>query len=112
MEHYGCLVDMYGRAGMIKEAYRVIKNMSMEPSSIMLRSFIRAELLRDQVDDANHVLSGNMSSLSGYWNEVDDARVAMKGILCAVSMICKRQIHNSKHVIHKGLNYKSKFGIL
>nr|XP_043622636.1 pentatricopeptide repeat-containing protein At4g21065-like [Erigeron canadensis] len=96
MEHYGCMVDMYGRAGMIEEAYDVIRNMPMEPNSVMLRSFISAYknhgnrisfddnlvklLLKIEPDlGANYVLSANMSSLSGYWNEVDDMRVSMKG---------------------------------
>nr|GEY35877.1 hypothetical protein [Tanacetum cinerariifolium] len=96
MEHYGCMVDMFGRAGMIDEAYRVIKNMPMEPNSIMLRSFISAYKIHGSsvgFDDdlvklvlkiepdlgANYVLSANMSSLSGYWNKVGDTRVAMKG---------------------------------
>lgn len=96
MEHYGCMVDMFGRAGMIEEAYDVIRNMPMEPNSIILRSFISAHknhgsrvsfddnlvklLLKIEPDlGANYVLSASMSSISGYWSEVDDMRDAMKG---------------------------------
>ncbi|XP_071688883.1 pentatricopeptide repeat-containing protein At3g47530-like [Rutidosis leptorrhynchoides] len=87
MEHYGCMVDMYGRAGMIEEAYEVIRNMPMGPNAIMLRSFISAyknhgckirldddfvKLLLEIEPDlgANYVLSATVSSVSGYWSKV------------------------------------------
>ncbi|KAJ0780306.1 putative tetratricopeptide-like helical domain superfamily [Helianthus annuus] len=96
MEHYGCMVDMFGRAGMIEEAYHVLKSMPMEPNAIVLRSFISAyknyesmitfddnlvKLLLEIEPDlgSNYVLSANVSSVSGYWSEVDDVRDAMKG---------------------------------
>ncbi|XP_024986918.1 pentatricopeptide repeat-containing protein At4g21065-like isoform X2 [Cynara cardunculus var. scolymus] len=98
MEHYGCMVDMFGRAGMIEEAYDVLRNMPMEPNSIMLRSFMSAYknhgISRSSFDEnlmklllkiepevgANYILSATVSSVSGYWSDVDDMRVAMKGI--------------------------------
>ncbi|KAL8254561.1 hypothetical protein R6Q59_032782 [Mikania micrantha] len=95
MEHYGCMIDMFGRAGMIEEAYYVLKTMPMEPNSIILRSFISAYknhgsrisfddnlvklLLKIEPDfGSNYVISANISSESGYWSDVDDTRVAMK----------------------------------
>ncbi|PQM33543.1 hypothetical protein Pyn_17398 [Prunus yedoensis var. nudiflora] len=42
LEHYGCLVDLLGRAGLIEEAYEINKNMPMEPNSVILRSFLGA----------------------------------------------------------------------
>lgn len=42
IEHYGCIVDMPGRAGLIEEAYQVIKNMPMGLNSVILRSFLGA----------------------------------------------------------------------
>lgn len=33
--HYGCMVDMVGRAGLVKEAYEIIRNMPMNPNSIV-----------------------------------------------------------------------------
>ncbi|KAK2975467.1 hypothetical protein RJ640_028573 [Escallonia rubra] len=96
MEHYGCMVDMFGRAGMIEEAYQLIRSMPMEPNSVVLRSFISSckqhgsvvrideyfrQLLLDIEPDhgANYVLAAAVSSLSGYWSEVDDLRISMKG---------------------------------
>ncbi|KAK2973064.1 hypothetical protein RJ640_002631 [Escallonia rubra] len=96
MEHYGCMVDMFGRAGMIEEAYQLIRSMPMDPNSVVLRSFISSckqhgsvvrideyfrQLLLDIEPDhgANYVLAAAVSSLSGYWSEVDDLRISMKG---------------------------------
>ncbi|KAG5566188.1 hypothetical protein RHGRI_001953 [Rhododendron griersonianum] len=96
MEHYGCMIDMLGRAGMIEEAYRVIKSMPMEPNSVILRSFIGASknhgevvcldenlrklLLQIEPDlGANYVLAACVSSVSENWNDVASLRDAMKG---------------------------------
>ncbi|KAK9141608.1 hypothetical protein Syun_011008 [Stephania yunnanensis] len=35
MAHYGCMVDLLGRAGHLKEAQEVIQNMPMKPNSIV-----------------------------------------------------------------------------
>ena len=95
MEHYGCMVDMFARSGMIEEAYEIIKNMPMEPNSVILRSFIGACRSHGRVLDfdenlrrllleiepgigANYVLASGVSSLSGCWNEAADLRVSMK----------------------------------
>ncbi|GMQ00636.1 hypothetical protein CsSME_00047637 [Camellia sinensis var. sinensis] len=96
MEHYGCMVDMLGRAGMIEEAYQVIKNMPMEPNSIILRSFIGScknhghvvcfdenlKKLLLQIEPnlgANYVLAACVSSVSENWNDAAGLRAAIKG---------------------------------
>lgn len=95
MEHYGCMVDLFGRAGLIDEAYKIIKNMPMEPNSVIIRCFLGACRTHGQsfcFDDnlrklllklepelgANYVLAANASSLSGCWNDAADLRIAMK----------------------------------
>lgn len=95
MEHYGCMVDMFARAGMIEEAYEIMKNMPMEPNSVILRSFIGACRNHDRVFGfnenlrrlllemepeigANYILASGVSSLFGCWNEAADLRVSMK----------------------------------
>ncbi|KAF5205435.1 Pentatricopeptide repeat-containing protein, partial [Thalictrum thalictroides] len=35
IQHYGCLVDLLGRSGMVKEAKMVIDNMPMEPAAVI-----------------------------------------------------------------------------
>ncbi|KAK9999720.1 hypothetical protein SO802_019323 [Lithocarpus litseifolius] len=95
MEHYGCMVDLLGRAGLINEAYEIIKNMPVEPNSVIIRSFLgacrtygwnfclddnlRKLLLKLEPElGANYVLAANVSTLSGFWNDAADLRVAMK----------------------------------
>ncbi|KDP37059.1 hypothetical protein JCGZ_06115 [Jatropha curcas] len=40
--HYGCMVDLLGRAGHLKEAHEVIKNMPMKPNSIVWGALLGA----------------------------------------------------------------------
>ncbi|KAI6685577.1 hypothetical protein NL676_031490 [Syzygium grande] len=95
MEHYGCMVDLLGRAGLIEEAHRIIEMMPMEPNSIILRSFIGACRIHGhfvKLDDdlmklliklepdagANYVLAANMSSLSSSWTDAAELWLSMK----------------------------------
>ncbi|PQQ11331.1 pentatricopeptide repeat-containing protein [Prunus yedoensis var. nudiflora] len=72
----------------------LIKNMPMEPNSVILRSFLgacrnhgvaialddklRKLLISEPNLGANYVLAASVSSLSGCWNDAADIRVAMK----------------------------------
>ncbi|CAH9103476.1 unnamed protein product [Cuscuta epithymum] len=96
MEHYGCMVDLLGRAGKIEEAYQVIVHMPMELNSVILRSFISAckqherivphinenlkELLPRIEPDiaANYVLAANRSSNQGNWDDADGLQTYVK----------------------------------
>lgn len=40
--HYGCIVDLLGRAGHLKEAYEVIQNMPMKPNSVVWGTLLGA----------------------------------------------------------------------
>lgn len=42
IQHYGCMVDLMGRAGMIKEAYDLIMSMSIKPNDVIWRSLLSA----------------------------------------------------------------------
>lgn len=92
MEHYGCMVDLFGRAGKIKEAYQIIVSMPMEPNSVILRSYLSAckhhdsacylderlkHLLIELEPDigSNYVLAAGISSSTRYWNAMK-----MKGL--------------------------------
>ncbi|KZV50549.1 pentatricopeptide repeat-containing protein-like [Dorcoceras hygrometricum] len=95
MEHYGCMVDLLGRAGKIEEAYRMIMSMPMEPNSVILRSYLSSckhqgriicadslllKLLLETEPEigANYVLAGSVSSLQGYSNCINNTRNDMK----------------------------------
>lgn len=96
VQHYGCMVDLLGRAGLIELAYQMIKKMPMEPNPIILRSFVAACTTHRQavyLDDslirlmlklepevgANYVLAANLSSLSCSWDDAAELRLMMKG---------------------------------
>ncbi|ONK65351.1 uncharacterized protein A4U43_C07F36220 [Asparagus officinalis] len=91
MEHYGCLVDLLGRAGLIEEAYKFIKEMPVKPNAVILRSLlgccrkigefcdIKGELMESLIKeepdlDANYVLAANFAAFSGKWKDVVDIR--------------------------------------
>lgn len=92
VEHYGCMVDLLGRAGLIQEAYDIIKGMPMEPNDVILRSFLGAcrnhgwvpslddDLLAKLESElgANYVLTANVFSTCDSWKDANDLRVAMK----------------------------------
>ncbi|XP_055818590.1 pentatricopeptide repeat-containing protein At2g36730-like [Solanum dulcamara] len=95
MEHYGCMVDMFGRAGELEEAYDIIRSMPIGPNSVILRSFISAckhhgripcteENIRDillKIEPdlgSNYVLASSLSYLSGYCSDANSLRSVMK----------------------------------
>ncbi|KAG9154663.1 hypothetical protein Leryth_021155 [Lithospermum erythrorhizon] len=40
IQHYGCMVDLFGRSGMLAEALELIHNMPMEPNDVIWRSLL------------------------------------------------------------------------
>lgn len=42
IEHYGCMVDLLGRAGLVKEAYEFIQSMPMLPNPVIWRTLLGA----------------------------------------------------------------------
>ncbi|KAL6011003.1 hypothetical protein ACLOJK_001447 [Asimina triloba] len=42
VEHYGCMVDILGRAGQVEEAWNLIQGMAMEPDVLVLKSLLSA----------------------------------------------------------------------
>ncbi|KAG6438170.1 hypothetical protein SASPL_103107 [Salvia splendens] len=58
LEHYGCYMDLLGRAGEVEEAYDVVCRMPMEPSPGMLSSLVSACRVYGRLDVAEKV--GNM----------------------------------------------------
>ncbi|KAJ6830877.1 putative pentatricopeptide repeat-containing protein [Iris pallida] len=93
-EHYGCLVDLLGRAGRLEEAEKVVREMPVKPSAIVYRSLLGAcrrhndsemgermiaDLLRLEPEHGgNYVLQSNMYADANRWNDVGRVRKAMK----------------------------------
>ncbi|KAG6575603.1 Pentatricopeptide repeat-containing protein, partial [Cucurbita argyrosperma subsp. sororia] len=96
--HYGCLVDLLARAGHLKEAHEVIKNMPIEPNSIVWGALLAgcrahreadmAEMVAKQIlelepeNGAVYVLLCNIYAACKRWNDLRDLRQMMmdKGI--------------------------------
>ncbi|KAD6453213.1 hypothetical protein R6Q59_014970 [Mikania micrantha] len=91
IEHYGCLVDLYSRAGMLEEALTVIEKMPMIPNEIVLGSVLaackdtrlaeRLMLFISELDpsgDSNHVLLSNIYAAGKDWSMASKVRRRMK----------------------------------
>nr|DAD45066.1 TPA_asm: hypothetical protein HUJ06_003296 [Nelumbo nucifera] len=102
IEHYGCLVDLLGRAGRLNEAYGLIKSMPMKPNDVIWGALLGAcrihldaemvecvekdieisEFVKDTGDDARYVLLSNIYAASERWEKAEKIRMAMveKGV--------------------------------
>nr|XP_010913037.1 pentatricopeptide repeat-containing protein At2g29760, chloroplastic [Elaeis guineensis] len=94
IEHYGCMVDILGRAGLIEEAYHFIKNMPIEPNAIVWRTLLASCKIHKNVEIAEESLkqivkleprhSGDFILLSsiyasvGRWEDAVKVRNQMK----------------------------------
>ncbi|KAK8923997.1 Pentatricopeptide repeat-containing protein [Platanthera zijinensis] len=93
VEHYGCMVDLYGRAGLLEKAYEFVLEMPIKPNSVIWRTLLGAcsihgnvELAEDvkmrlaelEPDDSgDHVLLSNAYAKAGKWSDVVDVRKSM-----------------------------------
>ncbi|KAG6727173.1 hypothetical protein I3843_02G104000 [Carya illinoinensis] len=94
LEHYGCLVDLLGRAGRLKEAEERIQTMPMKPNAILWRSLLGAASVHGNLEigevalknliqlepesSGNYVLLSNMYASIDRWDDVNRVRKLMK----------------------------------
>ncbi|KAK3126839.1 hypothetical protein QOZ80_7AG0563600 [Eleusine coracana subsp. coracana] len=94
VEHYGCMVDLLGRAGCLDEAYGLIKEMKVEPDAAMWGALLSAcrihknvELAEisakrlfelDMTNSGYYVLLSNIYAEVGMWKDVERMRVLVK----------------------------------
>ncbi|RAL37456.1 unnamed protein product [Cuscuta campestris] len=55
MEHYGCIVDLLGRAGLVEEAYRFVGRMPFEADASVLGALLGACRVHGEVELGNEV---------------------------------------------------------
>ncbi|OWM75384.1 putative pentatricopeptide repeat-containing protein At1g10330 [Punica granatum] len=55
MEHYGCIVDLLGRAGLLSEASEFIESMPFEPDASVLGALLGACKIHGAIDLGNRV---------------------------------------------------------
>ncbi|XP_027174152.1 pentatricopeptide repeat-containing protein At5g66520-like [Coffea eugenioides] len=93
MEHYGCMVDLLGRAGLLEEARKVIDEMPMRPDVGVLGALLGAckihgnielgEEIAKQVielepsNSGRYVLLANLYANAGRWEDVAYVRKLM-----------------------------------
>lgn len=93
IEHYGCMVDLLGRAGFLDEALQLIQSMSMEPDPIIWRALtgacrihgniqlgefaIRKLLELEPNKGENYVLLTNLYARDRRWDKVGEVREMM-----------------------------------
>uniref|UniRef100_A0ACD5U8T7 Uncharacterized protein n=1 Tax=Avena sativa TaxID=4498 RepID=A0ACD5U8T7_AVESA len=94
IEHYGCMVDLLGRAGLIEEAFQLVQSMTIVPDAVLWVSLLAAcrlhknMVLGQQIADylvakglANsgmYILLSNIYAAVGKWEEVARVRSMMK----------------------------------
>ncbi|KAF7121072.1 hypothetical protein RHSIM_Rhsim13G0235200 [Rhododendron simsii] len=94
IEHYGCMIDLLGRSGCLREAHELVMEMPYEANSAIWGSLLAASRMKGDVELAERSLqhlimvephnSGNYTLLSntyaavGRWNESGMVRKAMR----------------------------------
>lgn len=93
IKHYGCMVDMLGRAGLLDEAFTFIDTMDIEPNGIVWRTLLGAckiynnvelakrandRLLKLRQDESgDYVLLSNVYASRGEWDGAERVRKLM-----------------------------------
>lgn len=94
IEHYGCMVDMYCRTGLVKEALDFVRNMPIEPNPVILRTLVSAcrghgefklgekitKLLmrHEPLHESNYVLLSNIYAKMLSWEKKTKIREVME----------------------------------
>lgn len=93
IEHYGCMIDLLGRSGKVKEAYEYIQNMPLKPNAVVWRTLLgactshghlalgevaRAQLLQlEPGHSGDYVLLSNLYAAEHHWSDVQRVRRSM-----------------------------------
>ncbi|KAL2543409.1 putative Pentatricopeptide repeat-containing protein [Abeliophyllum distichum] len=94
MEHYTCMVSLFGRLGHLDRAVKLIKEIPLEPSVMVWRSLLGACVVHNDVelgriaaecvlemepqDEATYVLLSNIYATARRWDDVASVRKSMK----------------------------------
>lgn len=93
-EHYGCMVDLFGRAGLLSEAMDFIESMPLEPDAFIWTTLLGACRLHENLElaesvmeqlarmepekDGGYVLMSNMYASANKWGAALQLREAME----------------------------------
>ncbi|KAM7465787.1 hypothetical protein LguiB_013349 [Lonicera macranthoides] len=94
IKHYGCMVDLLGRAGHLQQAKELIRSMLMNPDAIIRGSLLsscrnhgnveignwaqRHLMELDSNESSGHVLMSNVYAASGHFEKAIKERILMK----------------------------------
>ncbi|KAF3633932.1 hypothetical protein T459_26004 [Capsicum annuum] len=94
LEHYGCMVDLLGRAGLLDDAYNLIQSMPYEPhtgswgallgackihGNVELAEKAIEHLIQLDLDDGGYLaIMSNIYANAGRWEDVSKIRKLMK----------------------------------
>ncbi|KAL4579560.1 hypothetical protein LXL04_015711 [Taraxacum kok-saghyz] len=115
IEHYACVVDMLGRAGMVERAYEFIKRIPCRPTVSVWGALLGACKVHgnneigmiaarnlfqlDPHDSGNHVILSNMFAAAGRWEDANIVRMEMKDVGIKKSAGCSWiSVKNSVHI--------------
>jgi len=93
IEHYGCMVDLFGRSGLLEEAHVLIQGMPMKPNAAIWGALLSAcrahaglgiaevalkELINlEPWNSGNYVLLANLCAETERWEEAGEVRRLM-----------------------------------
>ncbi|KAL8100985.1 hypothetical protein AgCh_033023 [Apium graveolens] len=94
INHYGCMVDLYGRAGLIDKAWDVVNSMPMEPDALIWGALLSGSRIAGDIksceiavkklieleptNSAAYVLLSNVYAKLGDWKDVRNVRDLMQ----------------------------------
>ncbi|XP_010269479.1 PREDICTED: pentatricopeptide repeat-containing protein At5g66520-like [Nelumbo nucifera] len=94
VKHYGCMIDLFGRAGYLEEAFEFIERMPFHPTKVMwgallagcrahgdleLSEFAARKLVELEPNNgAYYILLSNLCAEMGRWNDVEKVRRLMR----------------------------------
>ncbi|CAI9115565.1 OLC1v1016490C1 [Oldenlandia corymbosa var. corymbosa] len=96
IDHYLCIVDLLSRGGSLEDAYKIIREMPLEPDIRIWNALLSACRIYKKVElveeisnkiqslgpegTGNLVLLSNIYSTAGRWDDAADVRVMQKGL--------------------------------
>ncbi|GMJ05393.1 hypothetical protein like AT1G71490 [Hibiscus trionum] len=106
LEHFSCMVDLYGRAGLLNKAKEIITRMPYKPTAAMWATLLGACRIHGNTDigewaaekllelrpehSGYYVLIANMYAAAGCWNKLAKVRTLMRDSGVTKSPGCAR----------------------
>ncbi|CAI8600572.1 unnamed protein product [Vicia faba] len=119
MEHYACMVDLFGRSGLLSEAIEFINSMPFDADALVWRTFLgscrvhgntelgehaaKMILEREPHDPATYILLSNLYASGGRWDDVAAIRKRMKQKQITKEAGCSWiEVESQVHIFHVG----------